>query len=123
MAADLQVLGGTRLLAFPADGPIIAAERDAADLIGEAFSARATMVAIPLARLSPDFLVLSTRLAGHVLQKFINYDIRVAILGDISAAVAASDALRDFVRESNRGQWVWFVPDLVALKVKLDGGG
>ena len=120
MTSCLQTLGGVDVLVFPADGPIVAKEADATDLIGEAFSARASMVAVPLTRFSPDFLVLSTRLAGLVLQKFVNYDIRVALLGDISEAVAASDALRDFVRESNRGRSVWFVEDLSALAAKLE---
>ena len=41
------------------------------------------------ARLSPDFLRLSTGLAGDVLQKFVNYGLRVAIVGDVSAAAAS----------------------------------
>ena len=40
-------------------------------------------------------------------------------MGDVSAAVAASDPLRDFVRESNRGATVWFVDDLAALEARL----
>ncbi|MDB5430785.1 MAG: alpha/beta hydrolase [Caulobacter sp.] len=119
MTGAIQTVGGVRLLVFPPHGPVAAGELDATDLIGEAFGADAGMVAIPLSRLSPDFLVLSTRIAGLILQKFINYGIRVAILGDITAAVDASDALRDFVRESNRGQWVWFAPDLAALEARL----
>ena len=76
-------------------------------------------MAIPAARLSPDFLRLSTGLAGEVLQKFVNYGLRVAIVGDVSAAAAASAPLRDFIGESNRGGHVWFVPDLAALEAKI----
>jgi hypothetical protein len=123
MSAEPEVIAGLRVLALPAEGPIIAGERDATDLIGEAFSGQAGLVAIPLARLSPDFLALSTRLAGDVLQKFVTYGLRVAILGDVSRAVEASDSLRDFVRESNRGQWVWFLNDLEALRIRLDSEG
>jgi len=59
--------------------------------------------------------------AGEILQKLINYRFRVAILGDVSAAVAGSAALRDFVVESNRGEMVWFLPDLAALEARLTG--
>jgi hypothetical protein len=104
-------------------GPLIESERDVSDLVGDAFSAGAALIAIPLARLSPDFLVLSTRVAGEILQKLVNYRFRVAVLGDVSQAVAGSDALRDFVRESNRGQAVWFVQDLAALEEKLAMNG
>ena len=56
---------------------------------------------------------------GEVIQKFVNYRLRLAFVGDIGVAVAASDALRDFVRESNRGRHVWFVADMAALEAKL----
>ena len=58
-------------------------------------------------------------LAGEVMQKFVNYQRQVVILGDLAEAVAASDALRDFVRESNRGRSVWFVADRAELEAKL----
>jgi len=102
-----------------AQGASLAEDRGLSDLIGELYGSGARMVAIPLERLGPDFLRLSTGVAGHVLQKLVNYRFRVAVLGDVSAAVAASDPLRDFVRESNRGQAVWFAPDLAALEAML----
>ena len=105
------------------DGPLIAGDRAASDLIGEAISAGATMIVLPVSRLGPDFFKLGTRVAGDMLQKLVNYRFQVVILGDISAAVADSDALRDFVRESNRGRMVWFLPDVAALEEKLAMNG
>jgi hypothetical protein len=119
MSDQLVELGGRRAWLCAADGPPLASERDAADLVGETLGAGVRLVIIPLARLSPAFLDLKTRLAGEVLQKFVTYGRQVAIVGDVSAAVAASGALRDFVRESNRGRSVWFVADLAALERKL----
>lgn len=78
-----------------------------------------SVVTIPLARLSPDFLTLSNRIAGNVIQKFVNYGVAVAFVGDVSDAVADSNALRDFVRESNRGRHVWFVADMAELEASL----
>jgi hypothetical protein len=101
------------------DGATLAADFELSGLIGELFGLSAGFVAIPLSRLGPDFLRLSTGVAGHVLQKLVNYRFRVAILGDLSDAIAASAPLADFVRESNRGQTVWFVDDLAALEAKL----
>lgn len=101
------------------DGPCLAEDRELSGLIGDLFSAGAVFVAIPVARLGPDFLRLATGVAGHVLQKLVNYRFQVAVLGDVSAAAAGSDPLRDFIRESNRGQTVWFVDDLAALEAKL----
>lgn len=53
------------------------------------------------------FFILSSGLAGEILQKFINYRIKVAIVGDYSGYT--SKPLRDFIRESNRGNDVFFV--------------
>ena len=86
---------------LPAQGPLIATEADATDLIGEAAFSGAEMMVVPVGRLAPEFFQLSTGLAGAILQKCTNYRLRVAIVGDISAYTEKSAPLRDFVRESN----------------------
>ena len=101
------------------NGLSLADDRPLTDLIGELLGEGTGLVAIPLQRLGPDLLRLSTGVAGHVLQKLVNYRLQVAVLGDVSAAVARSEPLRDFVRESNRGTTVWFVDDLAALEARL----
>jgi len=102
-------------------GPIIARTDDAMDLIGNASYSGVSLVALPVERLDPEFFRLSSLLAGDILQKFVNYRVQLAIIGDISRYVAASDALRDFVWESNRGSHVWFLPDEAALVAKVGG--
>src|SRR5687767_2550850 len=109
-------IAGVPVLVCAPDGSRLDGERAATDVIGEAFSAGARVIAVPVERLGPDFLTLSTRIAGEVIQKFVNYGFQVAFVGDVSAEVAASNALRDFVRESNRGRHVWFVADLAELE-------
>lgn len=54
-----------------------------------------------------DFFVLSTKIAGDVLQKFINYQFKLAIVGDF--AHYTSKPLRDFIYESNHGKDIFFV--------------
>ncbi len=121
MTMDLIDLAGTRAVAWPADAPPLSSGRDAGDLIGAAFSHQARLVVLPVAHLSPEFLRLSSGLAGEVLQTFVNYGLRVAIVGDIAGPLAASAPLGDFVRESNRGSQVWFADDLDALARRLSG--
>lgn len=101
-------------------GPTIVDAQGAVDLIGDTWADGADFLVIPVERLAPEFFQLSSGLAGEVLQKFVNYGMRVAIVGDIGAHLAASSALRDFVRESNAGRHVWFVPDESALDARLD---
>lgn len=117
--SEIETINGQRVLLWDREGAPLASSRDASDLVGEAFSTEAKVVVIPVERLSPEFLKLSSGLAGEVLQKFVNYGLKVAILGDITAAVAASGPLRDFVRESNRGRSVWFVDDRADLDARI----
>ena len=54
-----------------------------------------------------DFFVLSKGLAGEILQKFINYQIKISIYGDYSKYT--SKPLKDFIYESNNGKDIFFV--------------
>lgn len=112
-------IANTRVLKCADGGTPLRAPADANDFLGAAWGEEADMLAIPVARLGPDFLNLSTRVAGEVFQKFVNYRMKCAIVGDISQQLAASKALRDFVRETNTGNSVWFVRDLDELRLKL----
>jgi hypothetical protein len=49
----------------------------------------------------------------------VNYGFQFAVVGDVSAHVAASEALRDFVVECNRGREIFFVADLKELGERL----
>ena len=62
---------------------------------------------LPKATLDERFFVLSSGLAGDVLQKFVNYQFKVAIIGDYSGYT--SKPLRDFIYESNNASHVFFV--------------
>lgn len=105
------------LMCDPA-GPQVATVQDALDLIGATYHG-AEVVAVPVSRLDESFFSLETRFAGEVMQKFLNYRLRLAVVGDISQHLAASSALRALVRESNRADHVWFLPDLDALDARL----
>lgn len=100
-------------------GPLLGSEADARAILGEAFGSGATIIVIPVERLDPQFLQLRSGLAGAFIQKLQNYERRLFILGDITAAVAHSTALRDFVIETNRVGRHRFVPDRAALNVAL----
>lgn len=59
--------------------------------------------------ISVDFFDLSTKLAGDVLQKYINYQFKIAIVGDFS--VYKSNSLKDFIYECNKGKDIFFLPN------------
>lgn len=54
-----------------------------------------------------EFFILSTGVAGEILQKFINYGGKIAIYGDYSHYT--SQPLKDFIYESNKGKEIFFV--------------
>lgn len=67
----------------------------------------AERIALEKSVLTEEFFILSSGLAGEILQKFVNYHIRLAIYGDFSRYT--SKPLRDFIYESNQGKDVFFL--------------
>ncbi|GAA4946421.1 hypothetical protein GCM10023205_02740 [Yinghuangia aomiensis] len=121
MADAVEDFGGTPVFVCDPAGEPVRGEQDATDLIGNAYYQGASWVAVPAERLGDDFFRLSTKVAGGIVQKFANYRMGLAVLGDIDRHVAGSTALRDFVVESNRGRQLWFLRDAEALRGKLAG--
>lgn len=109
-------MNGTDVLCY--DGPPVRSEADATDLIGNAWYAGAEMVAVAVELLDAAFFDLRSGLAGAVTQKFVNYRMRLAIVGDLSPFMG-SGPLRDFVRESNRGRQLVFADTWDDLAARL----
>ncbi|PJE97435.1 DUF4180 domain-containing protein [Streptomyces carminius] len=112
-------IGGTTVLFCAAEGPLIRGTQDALDVIGAASGAGAAWAAVPAGRLHEDFFRLRTGVAGEVTQKFAQYGVGLAVVGDIGAHTATGTALRDLVREGNRGSALWFVADPDELRARL----
>jgi len=112
-------LHGVRVLELIAGGTKLQTYKDAVDLIGKTFENRATMIVIPVECLNSEFFQLKTRIAGELIQKFVQYRRHLVIVGDISGFLAESSALRAFVAESNRGKEVWFLPSREELDDRL----
>ena len=93
---------------IPPQGPALRSDRDAVGLIGDAIGEHATVVLVPIERFDADFFDLKTRVAGEFFQKFVNYGMRLVIVGDVSQHTERSESLRDFVYEVNRGDRIWF---------------
>ena len=113
-------LHGVRIFECAAEGAQPKNDHDAVELITAAWEHHARFIVIPAERLDDDFFRLKTRIAGEILQKFVTYGLRVAIVGDISRYLSESSALRDFVYECNRGAQVWFLANLEELDKRLE---
>lgn len=87
--------------------PVITDPQSALDVLMRAkYEAGTSNVMISKALVTEDFFILSTGLAGEILQKYVNYGGRIAIFGDYSHYT--SKPLRDFIYESNQGRDVFF---------------
>jgi hypothetical protein len=100
----------SRAIEIISDEVIINSEQDALDLmadIGYLYDSR--KIIMYRKNLCEDFFNLSTGIAGSVMQKFSNYRVRAAIIGDFNDG---SESLKAFIIECNRTRQVLFVKDL-----------
>lgn len=90
------------------DNKVITDVDSALDLLMSAkYEAGTKYIAVDKKLVIEDFFVLSSGLAGEILQKYINYGGKIAIYGDYSHYT--SKPLKDFIYESNKGKDVFFV--------------
>ena len=113
MSSPAVLHGNGQIAEFAGEGVLLGNAGDARDMI--IASRGASWVAVDESRVAPAFFDLKSGIAGDVLQKFVNYRMKLAILGDISRYTDQSESLKALVRESNRGRDVAFLPNLDAL--------
>lgn len=119
MPAQSYEFHGVSVLEFAKSGPPLTNAQDALEMIQEALGCSASLVVLPVERLDETFFHLRTGLAGEIVQKFANYRLRVAIVGDLSERAAKSSSLRDFLYEANRGNTIWFVSTIEEVEKRL----
>ncbi|ROR23924.1 uncharacterized protein DUF4180 [Mobilisporobacter senegalensis] len=76
-------------------------EQSALDLIGACFENETNLILIHMDALSDDFFKLRTGLAGSILQKFVNYNIKIAVV--ITDTDKVKGKFKDLLVESNNG--------------------
>lgn len=81
--------------------------QDGLDLLGNLYYMDFDRIIIHEGSLTPDFFDLKNGMAGEILQKFSNYRVKLAIVGDFLSY--PSQSLKDFMNESNRQGHVVFV--------------
>jgi len=100
------------------DNPILSEVQDFLDLMGDCGYNNCNSLILSEKVLHPDFFRLHTKLAGEILQKFSTYDFKLAITGDFSRF--SSKNLQDFIRESNKGNRIFFVANREEAVMKLN---
>ena len=116
MKTEVIEKNNTEIAVVYSDKLLITDAQSALDLIMTIkYETGCTNIAINKEAIINDFFVLSTCLAGEILQKFINYGVRFAVYGDFSKYT--SKPLKDFMYESNKGNDIYFQPT-VSLAVE-----
>jgi len=102
--------GGGKVALCQSPDVIIRDGQSALDFaVGIGYEYDCSNITLNKAAIAEDFFRLSTRIAGEVVQKFVNYGYRLAIIGDFSGY--ESKSLRDYMYESNNGGHLYFVAD------------
>lgn len=120
MALAKLIIDGQTMALVTGEKPVVTDVQSALEL---AMSARYELdtdrLIIDKRAVCEDFFILSTGLAGEILQKFINYQVKIAIYGDFSGYT--SKPLRDFIYESNKGRDIFFTATREEAAARLAG--
>ena len=107
MKIELLHRHGKDIAVISSDEKIITDPQSALELaMTVRYETGATRIVLDKALFFQDFFILSTGLAGEVLQKWTNYCVKAAIYGDYSHYT--SKPLKDFIYESNQGRDIFF---------------
>ncbi|MES5894009.1 MULTISPECIES: DUF4180 domain-containing protein [Bacillus] len=102
------VIDGINIAVVRNDTVLISDVQSALDFMATVqYEADSKWIVINKSLISESFFDLKTRLAGDILQKFINYSVKIAIVGDFS--MYASKSLKDFIYECNKGKDIFFI--------------
>lgn len=101
---------GIDIAVIRSNEPLITDAQSAIDLLATiSYYDMCDRIVINKEAIAEDFFDLKTGIAGEILQKFINYYKKIAIVGDFSQY--PSKALRDFIYECNCGNNIFFMED------------
>lgn len=101
------------------DKIIINTAQDGLDLLGDIYFQDFDKVIIHEKNITPEFFDLKTKIAGDILQKFSNYRIGLAIVGNFEKY--ESKSIRDFIFESNKTKHINFAETLEEALKRLGG--
>ena len=109
MKIEIVTENGVPVAVPTGEGRLITGPQDALDLaMTVKYETGAQCIAMDKKNIAEDFFILSSGMAGEILQKYINYHIKLAVWGDFSRYT--SKPLHDFIYESNQGSDFFFVP-------------
>ena len=110
MRIETHRIGQAKVAEIQAEGLVLTSVEDGLSLLGDLYYQGFDKIILHEENIVPEFFDLKTKLAGEVLQKFVQYRMLLALVGDFSKCTSKS--LRDFIYECNQGRQVNFVQEL-----------
>lgn len=109
---------GNRIAEIMPGADPIAGPEDIIDIMADVRYKDCERIVIHQNSLSPGFFDLRTGVAGEILQKFSNYRMKLAIIGNFIGTESRS--LRNFIEESNKRGMICFVCSMDEALARLD---
>jgi len=106
-------VNGIRIAEVISDERIVTTVDEALQLLVDLYYQEFDKVILYDKNITPDFFNLKAGIAGEILQKFSNYRVQLAIVGDFEKYPGKS--LKDFIYECNQGKAVNFVANIAAI--------
>lgn len=110
MEIKTHIINNIRIAEVIASDIIIHSAEDGLDLLGNLYYQDFAKIILYEKNITVDFFDLKNGLAGEILQKFSNYRVQLAIIGDFTAY--SSKSIKDFMYESNNTKHINFVQTL-----------
>lgn len=107
MKIESHIINDTKIAEIVSDTLVIKTSEDGLDLLGNLYYQDFDKIVIQEKNITPDFFDLKNGMAGEILQKFSNYRVRLAIVGDFTPY--SSKSIKDFIYESNKKGQINFV--------------
>ncbi|NVO10419.1 MAG: DUF4180 domain-containing protein [Bacteroidales bacterium] len=117
MKIEISQINEVSIAEIISENIIINSTQDALDIMGNCTYQGSTRIIIREKNIIPDFFDLKTGIAGDILQKFLTYSVRLALVGDFKKY--KSESLKDFIFESNNYGRVVFVSSVDEAKKRL----
>ena len=107
MEIKIHTIDDRKIAEIISDDIVLQTVEDAVDLIGNMSYQGFDKLIIHEENIISDFFELKNKIAGNILQKFSQYSMPLAIIGDFEKY--ESKSLNDFIFESNKGKQINFV--------------
>ena len=117
MNIETHIINNTKIAEVSSEQIIINSAEDGLDLLGNLYYQGFDKIIIYEKNITPNFFDLKTGIAGEILQKFSNYRVPLAIIGNFEKY--ESKSIKDFIFESNKSKHINFVGTLSDALNKL----